>query len=176
MVADPPVANTPTGRKIVASVGSLGVLVVDESEAFLAGIRRWIQSRRDVRLVGTVRIASLALEAAAELSPDLVIVEATLPGIGGFRLTRALKAQVNAPLVVIVTFHASAAARDGALAAGADGFLAKGDFSDGLDALLEAWKTDRPGLADRVTPPAIPAPRESRTVPDPSGRGRRDAP
>jgi DNA-binding NarL/FixJ family response regulator len=160
---------------VVASVKSLSVLVVDESEAFLAGIRHWIEARRDLRLVGTVRIASLALEAAADLGPDLVIVEATLPGIDGFRLTRALKARANAPLVVIVTFYASAAARGEALAAGADGFLAKGDFSDELDALLEAWKTARPDRAN-LTPPAIPARRESRTVPDPSGRGRRDAP
>ncbi len=88
----------------MASVKSLSVLVVDESEAFLAGIRHWIEARPDLRLVGTVRIASLALEAAADLGPDLVIVEATLPGIDGFRLTRALKARANAPLGVIVTF------------------------------------------------------------------------
>ena len=107
------------------------------------------------------------MEAAAELRPDLVIVEAVLPGIDGFRLTRALKARANAPLVVIVTFHASAAARDEAYAAGADGFLAKGDFSDELEVILEAWRTDRPGRAGRATTPAKRAPRESRTVPDP---------
>jgi len=135
-----------------------------------------IESRRDLHLVGTARSGFSALEAAAELSPDLVIVEAVLPGMDGFRLTRALKARANAPLVVVVTFHASAAARDEAFAAGADGFLAKGDFSDEFDAMLEMWKTERPGRADRVTSPAKPARRESRTVPDPSGRGRRDAP
>ena len=146
---------------------SLRVLVVDESEAFLAGTRHWIASRRDVSLVGTARNAALALEAAEHLSFDLVIVEAVLADVDGFRLTRALKSRVNAPLVVIVTLHASAAARDAAFRAGADGFLAKADFSDGLDALVEAWNTDPPGRADRVTPPAIPARPESRTVPDP---------
>jgi CheY-like chemotaxis protein len=158
---------------VVDSLGSLSVLVVDESEAFLAVTRHWIESRRDVHLVGTARSGASALEAAAELRPDLVIVEAVLPEIDGFRLTRALKARAHAPLVVIVTFHASAAARDEAFAAGADGFLAKGEFSDELEAILEVWKTDLP---DRVTPPAIPARRESRTAPDPSGRARRDAP
>jgi hypothetical protein len=78
-----------------------------------------------------------------------------------------LKARANGPLVLLVTFHASAAARDEAYAAGADGFLAKGDFSDEFDAILEVWKTDRPGRAGRVTTPAKPARRESRTVPDP---------
>lgn len=151
----------------MASAEMLKVLVVDESEAFLAGARQLIESRSDVHLVGIARGGLSALEAAAELSPDLVIVEAVLPGMDGFRLTRVLKARANAPLVIVVTFHASAAARDEAYAAGADGFLAKGDFSDEFDAILEFWKTDRSGRAARVTTPAKPARRESRTVPDP---------
>ena len=151
----------------MASAESLSVLVVDESEAFLSSARHWIESRRDVHLVGTARSGAAALDAAVELSPDLVIVEAVLPGIDGFRLTRALKSRARAPLVVIVTFHASAAARDEAFAAGADGFLAKGDFSDELDAILEVWKNEPPGLAGRVKPPARPVRRESRTSRDP---------
>ena len=151
----------------MASVNPFSVLVVDESEAFLASTRHWIESRRDLHLVGTARSGWVALEAAAELGPDLVIVEAVLPGIDGFRVTRALKARANAPLVVIVTFYASAAARDEAFVAGADGFLAKGDFSDGLEAILETWRTERPGHSAGVTTPTKRAPHESRTVPDP---------
>lgn len=152
---------------LVSPVRSFSVLVVDESEAFLASTRHWMQSRTDLHLVGTARSGWAALEAAAELCPDLVIVEAVLPGIDGFRVTRALKERANAPLVVIVTLYASAAARDEAFVAGADAFLAKGDFSDGLEAILETWKTERPGQAAGVTTPTKRAPRESRTVPDP---------
>jgi DNA-binding NarL/FixJ family response regulator len=145
----------------------LRMIVVDESEAFLAGVRPWIESRGDVRLVGTARDADEAIVATAELRPDLVIVEAVLPGIDGFRLTRVLKSTASAPLVVIVTFHASAAARDEAFAAGADGFLAKADFSDELDALLRVWKNDPPSLADRARRPGTRAPRGSRSARDP---------
>jgi DNA-binding NarL/FixJ family response regulator len=156
-----------------ASLRSLGVLVVDESEAFLASVRHWIGSRGDVHLLGTARNAAGALVSAADLGPDLMIVEAVLPGIDGFRLTRALKSAANPPRVVIVTFHASAAARDEAFAAGADGFLAKAEFSDELDALLSVWRNDPPSLAARTDPPgrirtpATPAPRESQTARDP---------
>jgi DNA-binding NarL/FixJ family response regulator len=150
---------------VVESAKSLSVLVVDESEAFLASTRHWIGSRRDLSLVGTARSGPSALDAAALLSPDLVIVEAVLPGIDGFRVARTLKARANAPLVLIVTFHASAAARDEAFAAGADGFLAKGDFSDEIEAILETWRTERPN--GRVTTLTRPGRRDSRTVPDP---------
>lgn len=151
----------------MASARSFSVLVVDESEAFLASTRHWVESRPDLHLVGTARSGWAALEAAAELRPDLVIVEAVLPGIDGFHVTRALKERANAPLVVIVTFYASAAARDEAFVAGADGFLAKGDFSDGFEAILETWRTERPERQEQLTTPAKRAPRESRTVPDP---------
>jgi DNA-binding NarL/FixJ family response regulator len=151
----------------LASIEPIAVLVVDESEAFLASTLQWIESRRDLRLVGTARNGSDALRAVDRLSPDLVIVEAVLPGIDGFRLARTLKARGNAPLVLVVTFHASATAREEAIAAGADGFIAKGDFNDEVEAILEAWKTDRPGGQGRATTPAKPARRESRTVPDP---------
>jgi DNA-binding NarL/FixJ family response regulator len=151
----------------VDSIEPIAVLVVDESEAFLASTRQWIHSRRDLRLLGTARDGPEALDAVARLSPDLVIVEAVLPGIDGFQLVRTLKARANGPLVLLVTFHASATARDEALAAGADGFVAKGNFSDEFEAILEAWAIDRPARSGRVKTPGKPARRESRTVPDP---------
>lgn len=144
---------------------SFRVLVVDQSERFLASARHWIDSCTDLHLVGTARSGRAALRAAVELSLDLVIVEAVLPEIDGFRVTRLLKERANAPLVVIVTFHACAAARDEALLAGADGFVAKGDFSDGMEAILEAWRTERPGQAGGVT---TPAKSESPTASDPN--------
>ena len=173
MAAGSPVADSSGGSMETPSIRPLRLVVVDESEAFLASVRHWIGSRGDVQLVGTAGNASGALAAAADLSADLVIVEAVLPGFDGFRLARALKSAANAPLVVIVTFHASAAAREEAFAAGADGFLAKAEFSDELDALLSVWRNDPPGLADRGDPagrvrsPATRAPRESRTARDP---------
>ena len=151
----------------MASIEPIAVLVVDESEAFLASTVQWIESRRDLRLVGTARNGHDALAAIDRLSPELVIVEAVLPGIDGFRLARTLKTRPDGPLVLIVSFHASATVRNEAFAAGADGFLAKGDFSDEFEAILAAWKIERPGRAGGVTTPTKPARRESRTVPDP---------
>jgi len=160
----------------VTYIEPIAVLVVDESEAFLASTLQWIESRGDLRLVGTARNGPEALAAVERLTPDLVIVEAVLPGVDGFRIARTLKARASSPLVLLVTFHASAAARDEAYAAGADGFLAKGDFNDEIEAILESWRTNRPSRQSGVTTPEKPVRRGSRTVQDPSDGGRRDAP
>ena len=153
--------NTRGPRMEVESHEPIDVLVVDESPAFLASTRRFIESRPDLRLVGTARSGPAALDAVERLRPDLVIVEAVLAGMDGFRLPRSLKAREDAPLVLLVTFYASAAARDEAHAAGADGFLGKGDFSDGIERILEEWRPPR--LRTR----ARRVPRESRTVREP---------
>jgi len=147
------------------SAPCLDVLVVDESEAFLASTLHWIEARPDLRLVGTAANGPDALAAVERLRPDLVIVEAVLAGIDGFRLARALKAREDAPLVLLVTFHASAAARDEAHAAGADAFLAKYDFSDEIEAILEELRGARRSAAS-VKSPVTRAPRGSRTEQD----------
>jgi DNA-binding NarL/FixJ family response regulator len=151
----------------VRSVSPINVLVVDESEAFLASMRRWIESCGDLRLVGVARDGHEALRAVELLRPDLVIVEAALSGMDGFRLACVLKERDDAPWVLLATFHASVAARDEAYAAGADGLVAKGDFSDEIEAILEEWRAGSPGPGGRVTTPAKPARRGSRTSPDP---------
>src|SRR5262245_5666128 len=146
------------------------VFVADQSGAFLASTVRWIEGRPDLRLVGTARTSTDALAAVDRLCPDLVILEAVLHEIDGFQLARALKARKNPPLVVLVTFHANAAVREEALASGADGFLAKSDFTDGFESLLEEWKNRLAGDAEppgAITTPERSDPRGSRTVPDP---------
>src|SRR5215510_10036414 len=91
-------------RKPVGSAASpIKVLVVDESEAFLASMRRWVESCADLRLVGIARNGHEAIGAVERLRPDLVIVEAALSGMDGFRLAWTLKQREDAPCVLLVT-------------------------------------------------------------------------
>ena len=139
------------------------VLLVDDSESFLASTRRFIQSREDLELVGTARTGNDALDAAALVKPDLVIVETALTGMDGFRVARQLKMRGDAPLVLLVTFYPSVAARNEAFAAGADGFLAKDDFSDAINSILEQWRAER-HARDKVS--STTTRRELRDVPE----------
>jgi len=144
----------------------LRTLIVDESEAFSACVEAWARDREEIVVVGTARSGDEALAAMPWLRPDLVLADAVLPVVDGFRLTRVLKTSPFAPLVVLATFFASEAAREQALAAGADGFLAKDDFVEGFGLLLR-------DLVARRAPPASVTRQErsnrpvSRTEPDP---------
>ena len=145
------------------SGGVMRVLLVDDSESFLASTRRFIQSRPDLELVGTARTGIEALDAARQLTPDLVIVEAALTGMDGFRVARQLKIRGDAPLVLLVTFYPSVAARNEAFAAGADAFLAKDDFSDEIESILERWRAEQ---RTNGNSPAARTPRALRDVPE----------
>jgi CheY-like chemotaxis protein len=151
----------------VASPHPLRVLVVDESDAFRESVEEWIAGRADLRLAGTARGGLEALDAIDRARPDLVILDAILADIDGFRITPIIKKSPSAPLVVLVTFHASAAARERALAVGADGFLAKQHFTDGIEALLAGWEDAGRARDGAVRTPARRGRPESQTVPDP---------
>ncbi len=116
------------------------ILVVDDSEEFREGIGSWISSQPRLVLAGTARDGRQALEAAERLRPDLVLMDAVMPGLDGFQATRLIKERPGAPPVVILTLHDSVAARQQAWAAGADDFLAKDQVTDELPALLRSLR------------------------------------
>jgi two-component system chemotaxis response regulator CheB len=145
----------------------LTTLIVDGNEAFLRTASAWCANRPELEVVGTARSGKEALDAVDRLDPDLVVVDAVLPGFDGFGFVRELKARPGAPVVVVTMFLAGSPARDAAHAAGADGFIAKDDFAGAFDLLLADLfrstsqretrlrlpeRSDRPGSRTEPTP------------------------
>ena len=109
-----------------------------------------------------------ALEAAARLAPDLVIVEAVLPGIDGFRARRARSRRARTRR----SSSSSPSTRAPPRATRRSRREPTASWRRAISATSSrrswrSWKTERPGRAGGVTTPAKPARRESRTVPDP---------
>ena len=132
----------------MAQPPAIRTLLVDESQEFLDGASLWMVGRPELVIVGKVRSGLKAIEAVGRLKPDLVIMDGVLPELDGFRVARLIKSRPDPPLVVIATFVTSQAAREEALAAGADGFIAKDEFAGGLERLLDEliprrWATSR---------------------------------
>ena len=77
--------------------------------------------------VETARDGREGIEKAQALSPDLILMDLSLPGIDGWEATRLLKSNpaTRNLLIVALSAHALAAEGDRARAAGCDGFIAK---------------------------------------------------
>ena len=114
------------------------VLLVDDSTAFLNAAARFLNSLAGVEVVARATSAAEGLARAAELMPDLVLMDVVMPGMNGLKAVSLVKQGVDAPKTVVLTLHDTEAYHSAAETAGADGFIAKGDFVADLPPLLES--------------------------------------
>jgi CheY-like chemotaxis protein len=88
-------------------------------------------------VVGDAANGAEALYQAANLNPDLVILDIELPDTDGFAVTRQLKALPRPPLVVLLSIHSDDLSRQRGGQAGCDGFVEKAAGWPGLLAVLQ---------------------------------------
>jgi two-component system, NarL family, nitrate/nitrite response regulator NarL len=105
---------------------SISCLIVDDSTRFLK-LASSLLERNGIKVVGTASSAAEALARAAELRPDVVLVDIDLGGESGFELTRDL-AKVDT-VVILISAHAEVDFTDLIEASPALGFIPKAEFS-----------------------------------------------
>lgn len=112
------------------------VLVVDDHAGF-RGMARVLLADGGFQVIGEAADGARALAAAAELAPDVVLLDVGLPDMDGFAVTRALRAVHATTWVVLCSVRAAADFGSRIDASGADGFLTKSALTaDALRALL----------------------------------------
>ena len=102
------------------------VLIADDQYLVRAGFRMILESREDLEVVGEAGDGAEAVALAAQLRPDVVLMDVRMPGVDGIAATRELLATEPAPKVIILTTYDLDDALYAALRAGASGFLLKG--------------------------------------------------
>jgi CheY-like chemotaxis protein len=105
------------------------VLLVDDDPAFLDTLARILEAETGILVVGRARSAAEAIVQAANLLPDVVVMDVEMPGIDGLETTRRLKARPDAPRVLLVSIYANDEHRRAAREVGADAFLGKSELA-----------------------------------------------
>jgi DNA-binding NarL/FixJ family response regulator len=111
------------------------VLIVDDSPQVLHDLHQLLELSGGVEVVAEAKDGQEAIRLAAELSPDVIVMDLEMPGIDGFQATRQIKEQGLAHRVVILSVHANPEEVERARDAGADSFVTKGA---GYETLLNA--------------------------------------
>lgn len=111
-------------------------IVVDDYAPFLTALTALLGQKTGVEVVGQADNGIDGLKLIEEMKPDLVLVDYTMPGMGGIELTQRLKAVPGAPKVIVMSFQEEPETRQLALDAGADGFLPKTEIHQDLLPLL----------------------------------------
>ena len=96
-----------------------------------------VEMTEGFEVAGEAENGEAAVEMAAKLRPDLVLMDVQMPGIDGLEATRRIMQGPEPPSVLVLSTHESGDYADPAAAAGAIGFMPKSEFS--MDALSEVW-------------------------------------
>lgn len=113
---------------------TINVLIVDDDLLVRAGLRLMIESQPDLRVVGEAGDGATAIELAATLQPDIVLMDIRMPSIDGLEATRRITASQRVAddtsdasgirVIVLTTFEIDEYVFE-AVRAGASGFLLK---------------------------------------------------
>ncbi|GAB3599132.1 response regulator transcription factor [Angustibacter peucedani] len=101
------------------------VLVVDDHQMVRAGLVTLLSASEDVVVVGQAADGREAVAAVAELAPDVVLMDLSMPVMDGVEATRAITAASPSSKVVVLTSFSDRARVSEALGAGAIGYLLK---------------------------------------------------
>jgi DNA-binding NarL/FixJ family response regulator len=114
------------------------VLTVDDQPLFRDAARAVIAATAGFEPIAELPRGEDALALLKQLHPDLVLVDVSLPGIGGLETSRRLTASEQAPLVVLISADDDPVVRESARDYGAAAFLSKQDLRP--SALRTLWE------------------------------------
>jgi DNA-binding NarL/FixJ family response regulator len=112
------------------------VLIVDDHPSFRASARMLLEAE-GFDVVGEAGDGRTGLEAAAELRPDVVLLDIQLPDMDGFRVADGLSVNGSPPAIVLISSRAREDLEDCVDASPACGFIPKSELSGpALEALI----------------------------------------
>jgi DNA-binding NarL/FixJ family response regulator len=101
------------------------LLIVDDHEKVRQGLTAFLNSEPDMEVVGAVASGEEAVVAAIEAVPDVVLMDVSMPGIGGIEATRLLASAHPGLRVVMLTSFGGRDRFKEALKNGAIGYMLK---------------------------------------------------
>jgi len=103
------------------------VLLADDMPQVLRDLHRLLDLTGVMTVVGEALNGEDAVQLAAELHPDAVIMDLEMPGVDGYEAAHRIKNETPGVRVIILSVHAGPEERRRARAAGADCFVVKGE-------------------------------------------------
>lgn len=104
----------------------INVLLVDDHDLVRLGIKRLLADAKGITVIGEAETGEEAIKLAKELSPNIILLDANMPGIGGLEACRRIIRQNPDIKIIALTVHSDEPYPSRFLQAGASGYLTKG--------------------------------------------------
>jgi two-component system, NarL family, response regulator LiaR len=135
--------------------GRIRVVVVDDHDMLRQGLATFLHVSRDLALVGEASNGEDAVRLCRELTPDVVLMDLLMPGMGGVRAIEFIhQAQPEIRIVALSSFGEDQLVK-AAIKAGATSYLLKNISAANLAAAIRATWAGLPTLAPEVTPALV---------------------
>ena len=137
------------------------ILIADDHELVRQGLRALLASRPSWEVCGEAVDGLEAIEKAAQLRPDIVLLDVSMPRLNGLEAAPLIRRESPGSEILIVSQHDPAEMLPSALKAGARGFVSKSDIGSNLLSTIESIvqpAARRPVAGNRAEPHAVGAP------------------
>jgi len=156
--------------RILGAMEEVRIVVADDHVVVRQGLRALLEREPGFRVVGEAADGSETLEMVERLSPDVLVLDLTMPGIQGLEITRRVARRTPEIHVVILSMHNTVAYVSEALRRGACGYVVKEASSEQLCLAIKEAMAGRIYLSPPLSREAVETHRRrgagTRTTPD----------
>lgn len=130
------------------------ILIADDHGIMRDGLSALLEQEQDLQVVGTAENGRMAIRAAEQLKPDLIIMDISMPLTDGPEAIAHIKKRQPGIRILVLTFHADDHHIHNALRSGAHGYVLKDDsridLLNAIRAILAGKSYLSPSICDRV--------------------------
>jgi len=127
------------------------VMIVDDHAVVRSGLSAFLMVNLDMELIGEAESGEDALQKVPRLQPDVILMDLKMPGMGGVAAIRALHQDNPELKIIALTSYSDEGLVQGALQAGANGYIMKNVSAQELSNAIRSAKVGRMTLSPEAT-------------------------
>jgi two-component system, NarL family, invasion response regulator UvrY len=126
------------------------IVLVDDHAVVRAGVRRLLEQEPLFEVIGEAESGEKAYQILAELKPDVMVMDLSMPGMGGLEAIRRILMRYEKAKILVLSMHEDLSFANQALKLGAKGYLTKNTLADDLVKSIETVMQGDVFLSDEI--------------------------